>query len=180
MRNFYGLVNKLKFLKRQGWLDRNLEADSIGAHVYGAMAIGWFLAEKEKADKNKVVQMLLVHDLVMAKIEDVTPASGKYQDKRELEDQAAKSILETLPEELRGEYHSLFEEFTAQKTKEAMLAREADKLETLFQGEAYEQEPGRKDILDEFLITYEPVFKTVSGIAIFKEIESRHEERKMK
>lgn len=81
-KDFYSIVQSLKFTPRQGWVNRSLEKDSIAAHTYGAMALGWLIADKEGVDRNKVVEMLLVHDLVMAKMEDVTPSSGKYTQKK--------------------------------------------------------------------------------------------------
>lgn len=83
-----------------------------------------------------------------------------------------------MPENLKARYTTLFDEFQAQETREAKVAREADKLETLLQGEAYEEKTGKSDILDEFLQTYESVFQTDTGKSMFEELKSRHKERK--
>ena len=176
-KDFYSIVQSLKFTPRQGWVNRSLEKDSIAAHTYGAMTLGWLIADKEGVDGNKVVEMLLVHDFVMAKMEDVTPSSGKYTQKKDLEKKAKELVGQTLPESLKTRYTTLFDEFQAQETKEAKVAREADKLETLLQGEAYEEKTGKSDILDEFLQTYESVFQTDTGKSIFEELKTRHKER---
>lgn len=178
VRDFYWLIEHLKTTKRRGWVDRGLDADSIAAHIYGAMALGWFIAKEEGVDQYKVVEMLLVHDLVMSKMVDVTPATGRYQEKEHMEEEAKNQVAEILPGDLKEKYLSLFDEFQAVQTKEAQVAREADKLETLLQGEAYEAETGRYDILDEFLGTYMNVFTTKIGKQIYEEISVRHEERK--
>ncbi len=178
VKDIYSIINKLKFLKRKGWVDRSLDADSIAAHAYGAMVLGWLIADKEGVDKDKVLEMLLVHDLVMAEIEDVTPSSGKYAQKRNLEKGARELVTQALPEGLRDRYVALFDEFRAQESLEAKTACEADKLETLMQGEIYEEKTGKSDILDEFLQTYESVFQTDMGKSIFEELKTRHEERK--
>ncbi len=172
------LIFRLKQSKRKGWLDRGLKADSIAEHTYGAMLLGWLISSEEKADVNKVVQMLLVHDLVMAKMTDVTPSGGNYEDKREIEEKAKRVISGLLPINLRKTYIQLFDEFSAQKTLDSKVAREADKLETLFQGEAFEMETGRSDILDEFLKTYQTIFTTKSGKDLYEEIALRHNTRK--
>jgi putative hydrolase of HD superfamily len=176
----YSVVGALKTIKRQGWIDRGLDADSIAAHSHGAMVLGWIMAEEEKVDRNKVTEMLLIHDLVMAKMEDVTPSSGQYEDKKKLEEKAFRLITEILPEKLGKRYETLFAEFQEQRTAEARVAKEADKLETLFQGEVYEESTGRNDILDEFLSTYKFAFSTETGKEIFQGIKARHEGRKKK
>ncbi len=176
--DFYQIVNVLKFAKRQGWLGKGLDTDSIAAHIFGTMSIGWFMAEREKADPHKVVEMLLVHDFVMAKMEDVTPLTGNYEHKTEMEEKAKIEVMDTLPENLKAKYVHLFNEFQEQRTKEALIARESDKIETLLQGETYEEKTGRKDILDGFFETYVKIFRTATGRKIFEEIKSRHEDRK--
>lgn len=178
VKDIYSIINKLKFLKRKGWVDRSLDADSIAAHAYGAMVLGWLIADKEGADKSKVLEMLLIHDLVMAETEDVTPSSGKYSQKKDLEKEAKELVGQVLPGDLKNQYGILFDEFQAQKSSEAKVALEADKLETLMQGEIYETETGKNDILDEFLETYVSVFQTETGKNIFEEVKARHEERK--
>lgn len=178
MRDFYSIINSLKFVRRKGWADRGLDADSIAAHAYGAMVLGWLIADKEGVDKSKVLEMLLVHDLVMAKIEDVTPSSGKYAQKRDLEKGAKELVAQALPEGLRDRYVALFDEFRAQESLEAKVACEADKLETLMQGEIYEEKMDKNDVLNEFLTTYASVFQTGTGKNIFEEIKARHEKRK--
>lgn len=184
IKDFYSIIHSLKFTKRQGWLGRDLEADSIASHVYGAVVLGLWLAEAEGVDKNKVAKMLLLHDLVMAKIEDVSPSIGKfanrrkYSQKQKLENATKKLVADTLPMQLKKDYLELFDEFQVQKTPEAQVAREADKLETLLQGEAYEEETGESGILDEFLETYKNVFKTKTGKKLYQQIKSRHLKRK--
>ncbi|HCR36402.1 hypothetical protein A2130_02235 [Candidatus Woesebacteria bacterium GWC2_33_12] len=176
MKAFYDKIVKIKHTKRQGWLDRGLDSDTIGSHVFGAMNIGWYLSSLEKVDPNKVVTMLLVHDLVMAEIEDITPSSGKYKIKKDLEEVAKLKVSESLPKELSKNYLLLFDEFQKMETVEAQVAREADKLETLFQGEVYEEKTD-KNLLDEFLSTYKGIFKTKHGKKLFDEIKLRHNQK---
>ncbi len=176
---FYSITRKLKLVKRQGWQDRNLEADSISEHIYGAMNIGWRIAIEEGVDQHKVVELLLVHDWVMTVIPDVTPKSGKYGEKDDLEEKAKTKIVAILGDKLGEKYLNLFEEFKELKTIESRIARESDKLETLMQGDSYEEETGRNDILDEFLETYRAIFTTKTGKLMFGKIEQRHRDRKV-
>ena len=175
--DLHSLVLLLKKARRQGWVERNLEADSIADHSYGAIVIGWYLATQEKVDVGKVIKILLVHDLVMAKMEDVTPSTGGYDKKRQMESKAMHLIAEQMPEEMKKRYLELFEEFNEDKTPEAIVAREADKLETLLQGEDYEIRTGRTDIITEQLKGYTKFFKTKTGKRIYVDIKRRHEKR---
>lgn len=175
---FYSITRKLKLSKRQGWLERDLKADSISDHIYGAMTIGWKMALEESVDQHKVVELLLVHDWVMSVIPDVTPKNGRYGEKDELEEKGKAKVTDILGQKIGKYYLDLFEEFKELKTPESRVARESDKLDTLMQGDSFEEETGRNDILDEFLETYGPIFTTKAGRRIFNEIQSRHQNRK--
>lgn len=177
-KSFYEILEKLKHIKRQGWVDRGLEADTIASHIFAAMNIGCELAMEEGLNESRIVELLLVHDLVMAEMEDITPQSGKYANKSEMEKDAKLRVADKLLGDSKTKYLSLFDEFQQLVTPESQVAREADKLETLLQGERYEEKIGRNDILDEFLITYKDVFKTASGKRLYDEIVERHAKRK--
>jgi putative hydrolase of HD superfamily len=174
-------LKKIKFIKRHGWVQRDLEADTIAAHNFDSLHLGWYLAKKEGLDPARIKSLLEVHDLVMVYMEDVTPKSGKYQDKEGLEKEAMKQLAADLPQEMREEYLALLREFQEQKTPGARIAKEADKLATLLQGDAYEEETGRSDIQDEFLGTYASVFEnaTKTSQEIFAIIQQRHKGRKL-
>jgi 5'-deoxynucleotidase YfbR-like HD superfamily hydrolase len=94
-----------------------------------------------------------------------------------MENDALNLVASELPDSIQDEYLSLFEEFQEMKTAEAKVAREADKLETLLQGNMYEIETGRTDILNEFLRTYSGIFKTKTGKLIFESIKLEHAKR---
>lgn len=173
VRDLYSIVSALKTTKRRGWIYKGMKSDVIASHIYGSMCIGLYLAKIEKVDSDKVTRMLLVHDWVMAKMEDVTPPSGKYNQKRQLEDKAKNVIADLLPQILRSEYLSLFKEFNDLKTPEAQVAREADKLETLMQGEFFEETTKDYKVLDTFFENYEEIFKTTTGKEIFSNLRQR-------
>jgi len=163
--NFYSLIRSLKKSERQGWVGRGLKSDTIASHIYGAISLGFILARDSKANENKVIKMLLVQDLVMARMRDISPTIGKF---------ANPKAYQELPETVKDEYLALFDEYQQQQSIEARTAREADKLETLLQGNAYEKETGRSDILDEFLETFKEIFTNSTASMIFSEIKRRH------
>lgn len=178
IRDLHSLVITLKKAQRRGWVARDLDADTIAEHSYGVIVVGWYLATEEKVDVDRVIELLLVHDLVMAKMEDVTPITGGYEKKEELEQKAKHLIADQIPESLQDKYLELFEEFNERKTKEAIVAREADKLETLLQGEEYEEEE-KRDVIGKFFDVYKKYFETDTGIRIFNEVKKRHLARKL-
>jgi putative hydrolase of HD superfamily len=178
LKDFYSIIYPLKRKLRRGWLDRGLDSDTMSAHMHSAMVLGWILAEEEDVDRQRVVEMLLVHDLVMTGVEDVTPHSGKYATKRGLEEKARKRVEKQLPDNLKKVYNELFREFNAQKTKESLVAKEADKLETLLQAECFEEKTQRNDISGTFLDTYEKFFRTKTGKKYYNELKMRERARR--
>ena len=117
----------------------------------------------------------MIHDSLMAYMEDVTPKSGKYDKKKDYEKDAFEVFINTVGEH-KDRFEELFNEFEEKKTKEAVIAKEADKIATLLQGDRYEIET-KKDILSEFITTYQNVFITETGKKIFEEIKNRHAQR---
>jgi len=120
-------------VKRSGWWFHGVDnPESVADHSHRAMMIGWILADMENADKDKVIKMLLLHDMPETRIGDISKYPGKvYLDttkgeKRIIEEQSRK-----LPEKLGKEYKTLMEEFEERKTKEAIIAKDADTLELL-------------------------------------------------
>lgn len=167
---------KIKFIKRQGWLQRNLDSDSIAGHVLDTMAVVLYISRKEQIDEDKTLKMMLIHDSLMAYMDDVTPANGNYDKKVDYEKQAFEVFMAKVPEEFREEFRSLWNEFESKATKESIVAKESDKIATLLQGDKYEEET-KRDILSEFLQTYANVFQTNTGKEIFEEIKNRHKNR---
>jgi len=176
--NYYTLVDNVKNTNREGWSKRGLRNESIASHSYGAQHIGCYLALKEGADFSRVSILLLFHDLIMSKIQDSTPEDASYAQKREMENAKMEQILTEVPDVMKRLYQGIVEEFNNGDTLEGQVAREADKLDTLFRAEAYETETERTDITGAFLKTYSHIFKTKSGMKILKEISKRELLRK--
>ena len=89
------------------------------------MVLGWAIAQSEDINSHKVLEMLLVHDFVMAKMEDVSPTlgkySGKYETKENLENEVKLEVIELLPEELKQNYLNCSMNFKARKLKNQIL-----------------------------------------------------------
>jgi putative hydrolase of HD superfamily len=173
---FFEPINVIKHIERNGWKLKGKTGitDTIASHSFGAALVGWLLAEKEKVNSNKVVKILLIHDLVMAHMKDLTPKDKEYKNKEEIEKLAFEKFLNNIPEELREEFTHLVQEYHNQKTKESIIAREADELDTLFQAKVY-SDVLNKNILSEFLETYKKYFKSKTGKQLWEELNKESE-----
>ncbi len=172
LEKFFKDVNSLKHSERQGWKDIGVQGtrDTIGSHSFGAALLGWSLSEEEKLDSDRVMKMLLMHDLIMSYVDDYTPEDEEFESKSEKEEKMAEKLFSDVPENIRGEFRDLFREFQDEETPESEIAHEADKLDTLLQARKYSEELG-EDHLAEFLDSYKEYFKTGSGREVFQQLK---------
>lgn len=172
--DFFEPVEKIKRKEREGWKLAKFKPviETIGSHSFGAALLGWLLAKKEKLNEEKVVKLLLVHDLVMAYMQDVTPRDKNYERKSEIENSKIAKLLEKIPKEMRKEVETLITEYQKQETEESLLAREADKLDTLLQSLFYSKKKGKNEVFQEFFDHYKKFFRSKSGKKIIKQLES--------
>lgn len=175
---FFEDINSLKHSERQGWKDIDVQQprDTIASHSFGAALLGWALSEKENLDSDKIVKMLLMHDLIMAYVDDYTPGDEEFESKREKEEMMAEKLLSDIPETIEEEFRKLFDEFQEGETDTAKFARECDKLDTLLQARKY-SESKNENHLKEFLDSYRNHFNTGTGKEIFSELEEFETEK---
>lgn len=170
---FVKIISKLKALKRSGWVKNNIpDPESVAEHSFQLSLLTMVLASKFGLNVARAIKMALIHDLGEAEIGDiVTVRSGK-----KLSNHKAKLLKERLSVEKISslldseEIISLFEEFEENKTAEAKLVRQLDKLEMSFQ--AYEYEKLYQKNLDEFFITTEAILENAELKKIFYELKS--------
>ena len=162
-------VGTLKRIKR-GWLKSEgvSNPESVAEHTYRNAIVGYVLAKLENADVEKVIKMCLFHDIPEVRIGDIDKVAQRYIDKDEAELQAMKDQTENLPENIKSEICSVMLEFYEQKTKEAIIAKDADILELTFQAKEY-ADIGHHGCM--YWIEKDgPLLKTDSAKKIFKEI----------
>ena len=152
--NFYLLATKLKYKIRSGWDSEhwNIKGDrleSVAEHIYGIciLAIGLDSEFNLGIDLNKVIKMLVIHELGEVLIPDITPFDGiTKEEKKQMEHVAFKEVLGSLIK--ADEVYALFAEFDAEKTVEAKVAHYCDKLEADIQAKVY-QDMGLHHSLDD-------------------------------
>lgn len=111
--------------------------DTLGEHSCRAAQIGYAIALAEKANPEKVAAMCLMHDIGEIRIGDAHRIAQRYlktfpAEKRAMEEQTAN-----LPTSFKNGIRALWNEFHDLKTPEALVARDADLLETILQAKEY-------------------------------------------
>lgn len=151
---FYMFATQLKYKIRSGW-DKshwNVSKDrveSIAEHVYGTCILALSIDSEFKTnlDINKVIKMLVLHELGEVIIGDITPFDNiTPEEKMKKEHEAMIEVIGDLVNQ--EEFLSLLFEFDEKKTKEAIFAHHCDKLEADIQAKVY-QDMGCQHPLDE-------------------------------
>ena len=167
--NFLFELGTLKHVKRSGWWLINVkDPENVAEHSFRSGVIGYTLAKLENVDIIKVTLMCLFNDLHEARLNDLHKVGQRYIDFRKAETAAHKEQTDNLGE-VGKEIFSLHKEFKEQKTKESIVARDADLLENAFQAKEY-IEIGYKDAQN-WIDNIRTVLKTESAKKLLKEIE---------
>ncbi len=133
---FFFEAGQLKRLKRSGWSFAGVQnPESVAEHSWRAALIGLFLAKTENADENKVVKICLLHDLAETRIGDVNRVNDRYIENKG-EKKAEEDILSGL---FDNSLLDMVNEYNDRKTKEAIIAKDADLLELLVQAKEYKE-----------------------------------------
>jgi putative hydrolase of HD superfamily len=136
--NFIFEAGLLKLVKRSGWWVVGIKnPESVADHSFRCAVIGYFLAREEKADAEKVLMMTLFGDIHEARINDSHKMAQMYFNHRASEDKAFAGQIKKLPKDIKKEFADFRKEYLAQKTKEGIIARDADILECLLQAKEY-------------------------------------------
>lgn len=105
-------------------------------HSYGVALLAWFLAPEE-LDRERILEMALLHDLAEVVVGDITPHDKVLsEDKEQKEREALRTLTADLPR--GGESLSLLREYQAQKSPEARWVKALDKLDMSLQSWIYE------------------------------------------
>ena len=151
---FYMLATQLKYKIRSGWDKSHWNVskervESIAEHIYGTCILALSIDSEFKTDLdiNKVIKMLVLHELGEVIIGDITPFDNiTPEEKMEKEHEAIREVIGDLVNQ--EEFLSLLFEFDEKKTKEAIFAYHYDKLEADIQAKVY-QDMGCQHPLDE-------------------------------
>jgi putative hydrolase of HD superfamily len=141
----YVEINHLKQLYRQGWLRAGItreQCESVADHIFGMMMLAWLIMDgglTPKVNRDKVLRMVLVHELGEIYAGDIIPADQVAPDeKHRLEQGGLQKVTAHLPDGF--DFTALWDEFEAGTSEEARLVRQLDRLEMALQALVYEKQ----------------------------------------
>lgn len=139
----YVQINHLKQLYRQGWLRVGMPreaCESVADHVFAMTMLAWMVIDAGLApgvDREKVLHMVLAHELGEIYAGDLTPYDGVPPEEKQRRERASiQSVAAQVPS--GGQWVALWEEFEAGESAEAMLVNQLDRLEMALQAQVYE------------------------------------------
>ncbi|KAK6531791.1 hypothetical protein TWF694_002957 [Orbilia ellipsospora] len=120
------------------------------------MGILAMLCPDKEIDRSRCVMMALVHDIAESVVGDFTPMDPiskeeKYRRESTTIEYFSKRLLETVNPTVARELAELFEEYEAQKTKEAVFVKDIDVYDMILQAFEYEKESKGKKNLERFM-----------------------------
>ena len=129
-------IDKLKYIFRKTKLINSDRPENDAEHSWHLAMMAIVLAghANEPIDLEKVMKMVLIHDIVEIDSGDVFAYdTTKSHDNFDEELKAARRIFGILPEEQAEEFINLWIEFEEMKTPESKFVRALDRLEPLLQ-----------------------------------------------
>jgi len=131
---FLILIDKMKSVYRQTLLADKSRRETDAEHSWHIAMMAMLFAEfaPEGVDKERVIKMCLVHDLVEIYAGDTFCYDEKAgEDKAEREMRAAQKLFSVLPAEDGEEIKGLWLEFEKQETPDAVFAASLDRFQPL-------------------------------------------------
>ncbi len=133
---FLNEADRLKSVLRATTLVDGSRPENSGEHSWHLALYALVLADQAApgVDINRVIRMLLIHDLVEIDVGDVPIHSQNGQahasaDTQAAEARAADRIFGLLPPDLAQDLRTLWEEFEAAQTPDALFAKSLDRVQ---------------------------------------------------
>lgn len=177
---FSRLAGILKKIERTGWVNwvKIENPESVAEHTFRMAVLGMMISDIKKLNTEKIVRMILLHDIHESVMGDWDYFAKRKLEKdkfKQREKEAIESILSQLPEGLKEKYNELMKEIMEEKTEEARLVKQIDRLEMLFQCLEYEKEGYDKKRFDAFWDFHEKDFVDPDLKKIFDLLKQRRE-----
>jgi putative hydrolases of HD superfamily len=160
--DFFKTSVNLKKIQRQGWIDKlSIEnPESVADHSYSMAIMGMIISDMENYNSEKILKMILLHDLAESKIGDYTPGQIDFDKKNEIENTAFLKILEDLPNSIISKYQNIWKEYQENSSPESQIVHQLDRLEMTLQAKTYQNEGHSKEQLESF---YESAKKEITN-----------------
>ncbi len=150
--DFFKTAANLKKISRQGWIDKlSLDnPESVADHSYLMAVIGMVISDLQKYNSEKILNMILLHDLAESKIGDYTPDQLSNEKKSKLENNAFHEIIKNLPDSIKSQYLQIWNEYQENNSLESKFVHQIDRLEMALQAKIYEKEGHSQEKLESF------------------------------
>ncbi|MBI5149953.1 MAG: HD domain-containing protein [Candidatus Omnitrophica bacterium] len=169
--NLFAEAGLLKRIKRSGWWVAGIkDPESVAEHCFRCAVMAYYIAHLEKADVQKVLIMALFNDVHEARINDLHKMGHFYIDFKEAERKVFKDQVRDLDPGVSTQLGALRREYEAQRTKESLVARDADILECLLQAKEYHDHGYHK--AEKFFKTAPDHLKTKTARKLWKTIRT--------
>ncbi|MEK9681899.1 MAG: HD domain-containing protein [Nitrosopumilus sp.] len=150
--DFFKYAANLKSISRQGWVDKlSLEnPESVADHTFSMAVIGMIISDLGNLNSEKIIKMILLHDLAESKVGDIVPDKMSIEEKEKLENHAFNEIIKTLPESIIPNYMGIWKDYQENNSKESQIVHQIDKLEMVLQAKIYQSQGHSKEKLEPF------------------------------
>ena len=150
--DFFKTAANLKKIYRQGWIDKlSLDTpESVADHSYSMAVISMVISDLENYNSEKIIKMVLLHDLAESKIGDHTPKQLSKEKKNKLENNAFNEIIKNLPDLIKSQYLQIWQEYQENTSLESKLVHQIDKLEMMLQANIYKKDGHSQEKLESF------------------------------
>ena len=150
--DFFKTAVNLKNISRQGWVDKlSLKhPESVADHSYSMAIMGMIISDLENYNSEKILKMILLHDLAESKIGDYTPNQISKENKVKIENNAYDEMISALPESIKLQYAQIWEEYQKQESPESKIVHQIDKLEMALQAKMYQKDGSSKEAVESF------------------------------
>jgi putative hydrolase of HD superfamily len=133
-------VGVLKRIRRTGWWFTNVnDPESVADHSHRVAIIGALLAAEEGADPARTALLCVFHDTPETRIGDIPHIGRRYLTKTGDGQQIAADQVSQCSPQVTETVNGVVDEFERQESLEAVVAKDADKLECLFQAIEYSE-----------------------------------------
>jgi putative hydrolase of HD superfamily len=172
--DFLNIAANLKTIPRQGWIDKLSikNPESVADHTYSMAIIGMILSDSQKYNTEKILKMILLHDLAESITGDFTPEQ-KSKEKIILEDKTFEKILKHLPENLQKQYHHIWKEYKKNDSKEANFVHQIDKFEMALQAKIYSEQNKSLEELQTFFDSAQNEISDPNILKLFNQLSEK-------
>ncbi|HSB83995.1 MAG TPA: HD domain-containing protein [Nitrosarchaeum sp.] len=170
--NFFYIASNLKKIPRQGWIDKLSisHPESVADHTFSMAIMGMIFSDLEKYNTEKILKMILLHDLAESITGDITPDKITNQKKMFLENNTMEKIIDDMPQSLQIQYHELWKDYQNEKSEEAKFVHQLDKFEMALQAKIYSKDGYSDDKLRSFFDSAKNNITHPKLVELFKKI----------